>query len=259
MKLTFTFFTFVWITPIASEITLFGACYNPRTGAHVCHFNSDHCLPAQDYVPETKDYRGRTVPEKPAEPAEIWWTPSEVALRGHICHCDEDSETFAAGNCYDSVTHDVTCHFDASECPLDAEGKPTYWLGNRYTSRVTIDPDGNGEQCTCHDHFDGGPGSATYGLCYDQKTEGYHCALAQHTCEDGEQYYPNHVLKALGGVIVCTCNDVTVGACRDQAYGNTYCAVDGDSCDMGHDFISARQLLIEYPQMDCRLCNGLRE
>jgi len=256
MKLTLSLFALMSASPVLSDTTLFGACYNNRTENHVCHFNSSHCLEALDFVPERTDYRDRVIAEKPAEPAEVWWTPSEVLSKGFTCDCDEDSEVFAAGSCYDSVTHDVTCHFDASECPPDVEGKATYWLGNRYTSRSTIDPEGNGEQCTCHDHFDGGPGSSTYGVCLDEKTETPHCSIAEHACESHEVYFANHVLAALGGELVCTCEDVKVGGCYDMQKREMSCAVDSDSCDEGHAYISARQLSNNFKKMDCRLCPG---
>lgn len=257
MKLIICLFALISASSVlAEDITLFGACYNNRTETHVCHFNSSHCLPAQEYEAEREDYRGRTIAEKPAEPAETWWTPFEVISRGFMCHCDEDSETHAAGACYDSVTHDVSCHFDASECPPDVNGNPTYFLGNRYTSRVTIDPNGEGEQCTCHDHFAGGPGSATYGVCYDEKTETHYCTVAEHTCEENEEYFANHVLVAIGGELECKCRDVRVGACyHTKNKKKVFCAVDSDSCDEDHEYLSARQLSDEYPKMDCRLCS----
>jgi hypothetical protein len=205
---------------------------------------------------------------------ERWLTPMDVESEGFgPCGCDEDYDTNAyIGTCYDlSGSHQVVCAYDGSQCPEN-------WmdLGQRFNNDHEIDESCNdesnasdneesscGKRCLCNYHYTSrdGPvdaGTSTYGICYNSESRTYECAVANHSCAEGEEFFgPHEGIDQYGAI--CNCDDTAVGACMEGGSTFSHCAVFEDSCGAGQSFTTARQLSSMSDMPSCRLCSNTWE
>jgi len=223
-------------------------------GAYHCHYDSSYCIEGEDFV-----------------------TPVEAAELGlPKCTCDTDyNNNVYAHACYDSGTHRVTCSADVDGCKKEN----LYPMGNRMNNQYGVPDDcGHGSEgsgggytpgathhcgktCTCNFVYaQGAPVTAfstTFGACANLG-EAY-CATMSTTCEEGDAWFgahhPFHPMTS-DGVNSCTCDQVHTGACiKQKNKGFRYCAVSGDSCKEGLQFISAQKLQASSLYKEtCTLC-----
>jgi len=243
----------------SSQATLYwaqyGGCFNAtlhaegesigRGASFHCHFTSDSCKDGED-----------------------WLSPTEVAINGFTCTCDDDlnQNVFTTG-CYNMFgDNTVQCASSPSDCP---EG--WYVLGERYnTDNAVLESctDGSpaydtgtescGKQCLCNYAYQIRDetlevGSSPYGKCDNPDTNLQYCAATESTCADGETYHGPHSDTFTGSE--CKCDRAKTGACM---IGDTlgYCAVAEDSCADTMTFVKATDLPSD---VDCRLCENTWE
>jgi len=98
-----------------------------------------------------------------------------------------------------------------------------------------------------------------FGSCIDPLLENHQnhpdCLWSRDECPSDEIW----IAPRLEGIhdnddaVVCTCDNVLVGACR---FGQEYiCAISADACDNLSQYITAKDLRKSEPTMDCRLCD----
>lgn len=230
----------------------YGGCFNAtlhaegespgRGSSFHCHFTSDSCKDGED-----------------------WLTPTDVALSGFTCTCDDDlnQNVFTTG-CYDMFgSHSVMCASTPSDCP---EG--WYILGERYNAADNVPEDcadgvaaydtdtaSCGKQCLCNYAYQSRTneieiGTSTYGKCYNPDTNLQYCAATDSTCADGETYHGPHSDTFSGPE--CNCDRAKTGACM-TGDDLSYCAVAEDSCADTMTFVKAADL---PAGVDCRLCRN---
>ncbi|EEC44924.1 iron starvation induced protein [Phaeodactylum tricornutum CCAP 1055/1] len=245
------------------EIARFGGCLNETQVALEAAGTSDGVSPFSCHMESAHCGEG-----------ERWLTPMDVESEGFgPCGCDEDYDTNAyIGTCYDlSGSHQVVCAYDGSQCPEN-------WmdLGQRFNNDHEIDESCNdesnasdneesscGKRCLCNYHYTSrdGPvdaGTSTYGICYNSESRTYECAVANHSCAEGEEFFgPHEGIDQYGAI--CNCDDTAVGACMEGGSTFSHCAVFEDSCGAGQSFTTARQLSSMSDMPSCRLCSNTWE
>jgi len=228
----------------------YGGCFNTtlyaesnqgRGSAFHCRFTSDSCKDGED-----------------------WLSPSEAALNGFKCTCDDDlNQNVFTTACYDMFgTHTVQCASSPSDCP-----ETWYVLGdsNNYDIVHENCTDGSsaydkggescGKQCLCNYAYQTRDntlevGSSPYGKCYNPVTNLQYCAATESTCTDGETYHAPHADTLSGPE--CNCDRAKTGACM-TGDDLSYCAVEEDSCADTMTFVKAADLPSD---VDCRLCKN---
>jgi len=253
MKIVATIFSIILQS---SQATIYeaqyGGCFNAtlhaesespgRGSSFHCHFTSDSCKDGED-----------------------WLAPSEVALNGFTCTCDDDlNQNVFTTPCYNMFgDHSVQCASSPSDCP-----ESWYVLGERYnahhavlenctdkSSAYVTDLESCGKQCLCNYAYQIRDnmvevGTSPYGKCYNPDTNLQYCAATESTCADGEMYH-GPISDTLSGP-ECNCDRAKTGACMigDDL---SYCAVAEDSCLDTMTFVKAADLPSD---VDCRLCKN---
>jgi len=257
--------SFLYFTPTTvADVATFGICLNrtrlelDEPAAHHCHFDSTYCVGDEDWIgpvdPEIKNFPKCT------------------------CDLDYDKNVYTHA-CYNINSHQVHCSADFDGCP---EGNGRMSISYRYNSDGVVPEscgDGSdsfggsyagnkqhcGKTCTCNfDYASVGEKvekyTTKYGACTNTNSGKSYCAINDHHCEDGDDWYgPHHTsfpLRDSNNVNECSCHKVQVGACvKKNKRDFKFCAVAADSCNEWHKFLSAKELK-DNPHInkECTLC-----